>query len=106
MKKILIFIIPLMFSGVCLGYESSGFVKITQLRPVIDGNVFFEVDTTGAMCGSSAFLIKVKDDGSKAVYSTLLSAAMSGKKVKLETWGVCAANGGWGTEVQGIYVQF
>jgi hypothetical protein len=58
------------------------------------------------MCNTNGFLIKVKDDGSKAVYSGLLAAAMSGKRIKLETWSGCATtNDGWGTEIQAIRIE-
>ncbi|WP_325892438.1 hypothetical protein [Grimontia sp. NTOU-MAR1] len=83
---------------------TSDWVNVTQIRPIVDGNVYFDVDRV-AICNSNAFLIKVKDDGSKAVYSTLLSAALAGKSVKLETWGSCAVGGGWGTEIQAIYLK-
>jgi hypothetical protein len=106
MNRVL-FLVTLLFSTASFGYEESDYVRVTLLRPILGGNVYFEVDHPAAMCGTSAFLIKVIDDGSKAVYSTLLSAAVAGKKVKLETWGACAeGNNGWGTEVQGIYVRF
>lgn len=106
MKKAITFTVLLLLSSFSNAYESSDFVSITQIRSGTGGNAYFDVDTAAAMCGTSTFLIKVIDDGSKAVYSTLLSAAMANKKIKLETWGPCAADGGWGTEVQSIIVQF
>lgn len=104
--KIMFILLSCFYISQAFAYEASEFVKITQIRSTVGGDVFFDVDIPAAMCNTSTFLVKVMDDGSKAVYSALLSAAMSGKSVKLETWGECAANGGWGTQVQGLYVQF
>ena len=86
-----------------LAYESSEPVSITQLRPVVGNLVYFHVDAV-AMCGTSAFRIKLDTESGKAMYSAMLSAAMSGKKIVIETWGECAENGGWGTEVQGVTI--
>lgn len=95
-----------LFSSQSFSYEMSGPVKIVQIRPMTNGTVRFNVDNPTAMCNNSSFTLQVKDDGSKAVYSTLLSAAMSGKSIKIETWQPCASNNGWGTAIDGIYVQF
>ncbi|MEW6995207.1 hypothetical protein AADZ84_13175 [Colwelliaceae bacterium MEBiC 14330] len=85
---------------------SSDWVKVIQLRPITSGKVYFVVDKV-AICNTNSFLMKITDNGSKAVYSTLLAAAMSGKKIKLETWRGCAtSNGGWGTEIEAIKVKF
>lgn len=104
--KIITSMFLLVFFSSAMAYESSDFVKIISIRPAIDGNVYFEVETPAAMCGTSVFLVKVKDDGSKAVYSALISAAISEKLVKIETWGICAPDTGWGTEIQAVTVRF
>ncbi len=107
MKKILsIILVSIVCSNIAFGaVKTSDFVNVTQIRSITSGNVYFSVDKI-AICNTTEFLIKVIDDGSKTFYSTLLAASMSGKKVKLETWGECAAGTGWGTEIQSIYVRF
>ncbi len=84
---------------------ASDWVKVVQVRSIISGEVYFVLDKV-AMCNTNTLLLRVANDTSKAAYSALLAAATAGKEVKLETWGECAPNGGWGTEVQAVNVKF
>lgn len=86
--------------------EVSQPVKITEIRSLIDGNVFFTTSAV-AICGTTVLKLVVKDDGSKAAYSALLSAAIADKNVVLETWVACeSAANGWGSVVQAVTVKF
>ena len=44
-------------------------VNVAQVRPVIDGDVFFDVDRA-AICNTTSFLIKAQYDRFKVLYST------------------------------------
>jgi hypothetical protein len=97
----------------CLSYGAE-----TSTTPVtiieIDTNtdaIYFTV-SGGTMCSTTAFSLDMTKPRSKEMYSVLLTAASAGKKVKLATWGACKSGdpanavGNWGTEVQGLFVQF
>lgn len=79
-------------------------VKVTQIKPVVEGVVYFEVNST-AICGATTFKLVVNNVGSNATYSTLLAAASAGKNVVLETWGECAPNGGANTIIQAVTIK-
>ena len=104
MKKLLTTALCALFASSSYAYQSTDFVKVIELAPAIGGNVYITVDQPGAMCTTNVFILEVKDASSQAVYSTLLSAVALDKKVKLETWGACEINGGWGTKIQRITV--
>lgn len=111
MKSKLFCLLCIFFSGLVYGAETStAAVTITEID--VNTDVIYFTIAGGAMCSTTVFSIDMTKPRAKEMYSALLAAATAGKKVKLATWGVCKsgdpsnAAGNWGTEVQGLYVQF
>jgi len=103
-RRILLCLI-LSYSNFVGAYEISEFVKISQIRPTGGGTVYLHLNAP-AICASTVLTIDTTAAGGKEMYSATLTAAAANKYIKFETWGVCAANGGWGTQIGGLYVQF
>jgi hypothetical protein len=83
-------------------------VNITELRPYnIEGTtagsaVFVAVDLVSA-CDTNVYKIDLRFAGSREVYAAVLSAFLTGKKVRIEV--VNSGCTGWGSSIQSVYVQ-
>ena len=83
-------------------------VSIVEVRPYnIEGTtagsaVFVAVDQVSA-CETNTYKIDMRFAGSKEVYVAVLSAFLTGKKVRIEV--VNSGCTGWGSTIQSIYVQ-
>ncbi|MCL1124755.1 hypothetical protein [Shewanella surugensis] len=84
MKKVFLMCITLLLSSNVMGVES--FVgKITVLEPsYMPLSIAFHMDSGNATCpaGTQLRWSKTDTENNKVVYSTLLAAQMSGRKVK------------------------
>lgn len=110
-KIALLGISAILASGIAFGAEvSTGPVTIVEVDTNADV-VYFTV-SGGSMCGTTVFTLDGTRPRFKEMFANLLAAAAGGKKVKLATWSTCKsgdpanAGGNWGTEVQGLYVQY
>jgi hypothetical protein len=92
-------------SQAAMAENVSPYVKVVEIWTIVDGNAYFVVDQADALCGTNVLRIQISNTGSQATYSTLLSAAHAGKKVKLNMWKPCP-DPGWGAIVEGVKVQF
>jgi len=93
-----IFVLP-----VAYGYEISGPVSITQLRP-LESAIYFSVNAA-AICNEGTFSVDLSQPGGKEIYATLLTAAATGRQVYLETWANCPSST-WGMAVGGVTVNY
>lgn len=105
MKKFFALSCALLLSSNALASEhSSPYVNVTEIRSLVNGDVYFSVDNPTAMCNTSVFLLKTSDPNAQAAFSTLISAATIKKKIKIENWTGCN-EGGWGSLAEAISIQ-
>jgi len=104
--KIAVGIFLMLFSNIAVAGVESELVNVTIIRPYTTesqngatGTIYFSVSST-SLCGTESFKLELSRSGSKEAYSAILSALLTGKRVRLEV----DACDGWGTSVRSIYL--
>jgi hypothetical protein len=79
-------------------------VNVNHVRPYTATSpvAYIEVSQSN-ICDTNTYKINLGTPGGREIYSTVLAAAMSGKKIKVEASNATGCKG-WGTEVQSVYV--
>ncbi len=79
-------------------------VNILSLRPYTSSNPVAYIEVSAStLCNTNGFKINLSEPGGKEMYATALTAAASGKQVKLEVSNATGCQG-WGTVLQSIYL--